>query len=204
MRSRRFLHPTWLVGLVAALTVWAQAQPQQPAKPSIYTPYQHRAWYLYLSAQYTDWPADAFPDDTSPFVLGILGENPFRKEDIDVIRNKPLKNRKLVVQQLRNVSEIQQCQVLYVCDSEKGRLAQIFEALASASILTFGEMEGFIQPGAQGGIVKFWIEEKTPTEGYLLFEINQAAAEKARLRISSRVLKLAKPEKKPNPEKEKP
>ncbi len=172
MRLTRFL--TWLVSWVVAVgglvsAVWeTAAQPRSP-----YTRYQHAAWYIYHIAQYTEWPKETFPDETAPFVLGILGEDPFH-ENIDVIKNKTIKNRKLVIRYCKTVEDATSCQTLFICESEKDRLPQILKALDNFSILTFSECEGFIP---QGGMVKFWIEKTTSTEGFLFFQINQAATE---------------------------
>ncbi|MDX2032500.1 MAG: YfiR family protein, partial [Blastocatellia bacterium] len=64
------------------------------------------------------------------------------------------------------------------------RMGQIVESLKGASVLTVGEMEQFNQ---QGGIINFLMEENK-----VGFEINANAAEQARLKISSKLLVLAK------------
>jgi hypothetical protein len=52
-------------------------------------------------------------------------------------------------------------------------------------VLTVGESPDFVR---QGGIINFILEE-----GKVRFEIDPANAERARLRISSRLLRLARP-----------
>lgn len=182
----------WLTGVMLLAWTLTSSTPDAAAQSgtSPYTPFQHRAWYIYLISQYADWPTNTFADAAAPFTLGILGEDPFRKE-IDVIQAKPLKNRKLVIKYAAKLDELGPCQALYICDSERERLPQILKALTGTTTLTFGELEGFLEAG---GMVKFWVERKTEREGYLRFQINQAAVQSAGLRVHSRVLNLAKPE----------
>jgi len=85
---------------------------------------------------------------------------------------------------LRERESIDGCQVLFIAASQKGRQT---EELASASrlpVLTVGELDHFAQ---EGGIIGFCLEEKK-----VRFEINMGAAENARLRISAKLLALAK------------
>src|SRR6266581_5323115 len=89
----RFAVPFARVALALLLLVWPLGL---LAQSSPYTLYQHKALYLFNFAKYTEWPKEAFSDDSAPFVLGILGQDPFRS-DIDIIKGKTIKGRRLVV-----------------------------------------------------------------------------------------------------------
>jgi hypothetical protein len=65
---------------------------------------------------------------------------------------------------------------------EEGR--EIITAVAGKSILTIGETEGFAR---SGGVIGFYNEGSK-----IRFEVNLGAAKNAKLRISSRLLKLAR------------
>src|SRR5689334_11365503 len=78
---------------ILAMLVWPLGL---AAQSSPYTIYQHKALYLFNFAKYTEWPKEAFPDDNAPFVVGILGKDPFLS-DIDIIKGKTIKGRKLAV-----------------------------------------------------------------------------------------------------------
>jgi len=168
--------------LVNLLSANAEAQ-QSP-----YTPYQHKALYLFNFAKYTEWPKTAFPDDKAPFVLGILGNDPFGS-DIDIIKGKTIKGRKLVIRHLKSAQEAANCQLLFICSSETNNLAQIFRAVEHSSVLTIAEAEGFTE---QNGMINLVTEQRTPGSQVVTFEINQSAAEKANLRLDTQLLKLAR------------
>ncbi len=190
MRLRGISTASWLVRVLALLPLFALSPGAGGAETPTYTPYQHRAWYIYLISQYTQWPDSAFTNSPAPFVLGILGEDPFHK-DLNLIIDKPVKGHRLKVRYFKRGEVIEGCHALYIADSETDQLGKLLPPLAHRPILTFGEMKGFLK---HDGIVKLWVRPETSDQGYLYFQINNTAAEQARLRISSYVLKLAKPE----------
>ncbi len=158
------------------------------AQSSPYTLYQLKALYLFNFAKYTEWPKEVFPNESAPFVLGIFGRDPFRS-DIDIIKDKTIKGRKLVIKYFHSVEEVTNCHLLFICSSEISNLAQILRALGNAHILTIGEADGFIE---QSGMINLVPEQKSPGTQVVGFEINQAAAEKANLKLDTQLLKLAK------------
>jgi hypothetical protein len=150
--------------------------------------YEVRAVLLFKIAQLTDWPKEAFASDDAPFVLGILGDDPF-KSDIDIVNGKLVKGHKLVVKHCSSAQEATECQLVFICSSEESRVPKIIKALENKSVMTVTEIEGITD--RDGVIVNFG---QTPTKaglGNLHFEINRGAAEKAKLKINSQLLSLA-------------
>jgi YfiR/HmsC-like len=155
------------------------------------TPYELKAFLLCSFAIYTEWPKEAFVDDTAPFVLGILGKDPFGK-DIDIIKGKTIRNRPLVVKYYEKVEEVTGCQMLFIGSSEKKRIPEIVKALEHASVMTVSEIDGFVE---QNGMIDIFMEETRPGFARPGYRINQAAAQRAGIKIGSYVLKLAKADK---------
>jgi len=188
MLSRRFNSLARLGGLALAVTLVALSSGEVAAQTSPYTLYQHKALYLFNFAKYTEWPKQAFADDNAPFLLGILGTDPFHA-DIDIIKGKTIKGRKLVIRYFHFVQEVTNCHLLFICASETNNLAQILQAVEHLSILTISEADGFIE---HSGMINLVAEQKTAGSQVVAFEINQAAAEKANLRLDTQLLKLAR------------
>ena len=186
LRRRLFLSRLAGVGVTFALMLFCLCQ--VAAQTSPYTLYQHKALYLFNFAKYTEWPKQAFADDNAPFVLGILGTDPFHT-DIDIIKGKTIKGRKLVVRYFHFVQEVTNCHLLFICSSETNNLSQIVQAVEHLSILTISEADGFIE---HSGMINLVAEQKTAGSQVVAFEINQAAAEKANLRLDTQLLKLAR------------
>jgi len=165
------------LGLALLPAAGASAQEAQPSE------YQVKAAFLFNFAKFVEWPPESFAKETSPLVIGILGDNPFGGDLERTVQNKTINNRPLVIEQLHSSAEATNCQVLFISTSEKKRLPEIFNGLRGASVLTVSETDGFTEAG---GMINFVWEGKK-----IRFEINNDAARKAKLKINSKLLSLA-------------
>ena len=154
-----------------------RAQSSQP------TEYQLKAAFLYNFAQFIDWPPEAFADDKTPFVFGILGDNPFGSDLERIVAGKKINDRPISVQVFHTADEAAHCQILFVSKSEKKHFPEIIQGLHGDAVLTVSETDGFIQTG---GMINFLL-----VGGKIRFQIDDAAAKAAKLKISSKLLSLA-------------
>jgi hypothetical protein len=145
--------------------------------------YDLKAAFLYHLAEFVEWPPEAFPAAENPLVIGVLGTDPFGKALDEIVQNEVVKNRKLDVQRYRSMEEVKTCHILFISQSEAGRLDQIFSSLKDRNILTVGDTDGFAQ---RGGIVRFLTENNK-----IRLRININAAKAANLTISSKLLRAA-------------
>jgi hypothetical protein len=146
--------------------------------------YQVKAAFLFNFAKFVEWPGDAFPDGGAPLVIGVVGNDSFGATLEQTVSSKNVNNRQLSIRRLKWGQNLKGCHILFVSSSERRRAGQIVESLKGASVLTVGEMDQFNQ---QGGIINFLMEENK-----VGFEINASAAEQSRLKISSKLLALAR------------
>jgi hypothetical protein len=166
----------WLLLLVGGD---GRAQESQP------TEYQIKAAFLFNFAKFVEWPTAAFVGVTSPIVIGILGENPFRDDLARTIRNKTIDEHPLEIKELRSPTEATNCHILFISTSEKKRLPEILKGLKGTSVLTVGEMDRFTE---SGGMINFVLKGKK-----IRFQINNDEATRAGLKISSKLMSLALP-----------
>lgn len=163
--------------------------------------YQIKAAFLYNFIKFVEWPKEKFADSNEPITIGIIGKDPFGKA-FEPLKNKKAKGRKIVVKRFkgfeelkeihgkdkaglqREIKTIRKCHVLFICCSEKESQRDIINSVKAYSVLTVGESEVFFK---SGGIINFQLEEKK-----VRFEINDMAAKRAKLKISSKLLRLAK------------
>jgi hypothetical protein len=146
--------------------------------------YQVKAAFLYNFAQFVEWPDEAFPDGKSaPIVIGIVGENPFGTALDQAVRGKSVDGRPIVVRYFNNVAAAEPCQILFLAASERDRVQQALDK-AGGITLTVGDFDGFT---ASGGIFRFLTEDNK-----VRFEANLDAARGSRVKISAKLLKLAK------------
>ena len=152
-------------------------------RPKLTREYDLKAAFLFNFAQFVEWPPEAFPEASSPFIMCILGEDPFGKSLDEIVAREAIGNRKIVVRRHRDVQEISTCHILYVSASETPRLNQILASLDGRHILSVGETDLFT---TQNGIIQFLI-----VENRLRLRINVEAARMAKLSISSQLLRQA-------------
>jgi uncharacterized protein DUF4154 len=145
--------------------------------------YEIKAAFLYNFAKFVEWPPDAFADPASPLSLCVFGADPFGGSLETVVRGETLGGRRLAVRRVRQPDDARSCHVLFVGRAERGRIPDVLAATRDASVLTVGESEGFLD---QGGVIQFIL-----AAGKVRFEIDAAGAERARLKISSKLMRLA-------------
>jgi hypothetical protein len=167
------------IGFCALLMCFAVSTSQAQSKE-----YQIKAAFLYNFAQFALWPATAFTNDSEPFQIGVLGENPFGKSLDETIRGETIQGRQIVIVQASHVEKLVGCQILFVCKSEAAHLNDVFTKLDSKPVLTVSEDPAFIP---HGGTINFYREGAK-----VRFEINPDAASKNGVKLSSELLRVGK------------
>jgi hypothetical protein len=178
--SRRFLKKSSISILLisAALTLLpVQAKPQAP------TEYQVKAAFIYNFAKFVEWPEEAFKEDR-PFVIGILGEDPFGNLIDEAVAGKSVRDRKIAVIRYSKVEDAFDSHILFVSSSERENVARILKGLGSAPVLTVSDIGRFAE---KGGMVELLMDQNR-----VRFAVNVAVVDRAGLKPSSQMLKLAR------------
>jgi len=168
------------LSLLVALLASGLSNALSEGRPS---EYDIKAAFLYNFLKYVEFPAHAFPAGSSTLTIGVLGKDPFGAS-LDTLNKKTVQGRTLAIRRLTDLKDIGDVHVLFISSSEKARLKSILDTVKTTPILTVGETGGFAK---SGGIINFTIENNN-----VRFEVNPDAAERAKLKISSQLLKLAK------------
>lgn len=129
----------WLVVATACIAVLpgSNAMPAPPAAE-----YQVKAAYLFNFSQFVEWPTTAYASADAPFVIGILGEDPFGGALDQVVRGESLSGHPLVVKRFRDADEIAGCNILFIGRGEAPRLEQTLQAVRGRHILTVTDFTG--------------------------------------------------------------
>ncbi len=146
--------------------------------------YSVKAAFLLNFARLVEWPDSAFDAPSDPVVLGILGAEAFEAAVAADIGKQRVGARAVRLVRLSGAQAAAGCHVVFVSAAEHSDAGALLAAFGGASVLTVGESDGFAR---QGGIFNFYHEGKK-----IRFEINPAAADRAGIRISSRLLRLAR------------
>ncbi len=180
MAARSTLHRArWLLAFLAGAAMCGLApgtQAQEVTEPAL------KAAYLYNFAKFTEWPADTLAAD-APLVF-CVADTPVAESLERIVAGRSIGRHTLTVQRVTPGDPLLGCHVLYASDLDALQEADYLAATRGASILSISNGERFT---ALGGVARFFVENAR-----LRFAINVKAADRARLRISSRLLALAK------------
>ena len=157
--------------LLGAVCAVAQSTPE----------YQAKVVLMDKLTRFVDWPAGGDPQRA--FVLAVLGRTPFGDELDSYFAGRQLKNRPVTLRYLHQLSELGECDLLFICASEKPRLPAILEHLKGRPVLTVADTEGFARAGVMVGLVR--------TGARIGFEVNLAPTREAGLRMAPGFLQLA-------------
>ena len=179
-------------------------------KSDAYKEHELKAAFIYNFLKFIDWPEDASaeektaeksePDQEKIIRLGVIG-NDETCSALEVINGKQIKEKKIKVVylseedvQAKEPKSLKSCQVLFFCTAHKDEsgkspspsydLKKILALIKDSSILTIGEIPGFLE---QSGMINLIVEEKK-----ISFEINLDTLEQAKLKARAQLLKLAK------------
>lgn len=147
------------------------------------TEYQVKAVFVYNFSHFVEWPPQAFGAPNVPFVIGILGGDPFGARLDEAVRGEQIAQHPLLVRRFRTIGEIGDCQILYIDRSEGAQLQQILTALDHRHTLTVSELDGSSERGV---MIQFTTENNR-----IRLRINVESARASGLTISSKLLRPA-------------
>ena len=153
--------------------------PQTATSPE----YQVKAVFLFNFTQFVEWPAKAFPEEETPLVIGVLGEDPFGSYLDETGEGEKVKGHPLVVRRFYSAEDARSCHILFINGATTEKLKQVLADLKGQSVLTVSDATDFAR---QGGMVRFFTENNK-----IRIRINLEATKAANLTISSKLLRLA-------------
>jgi hypothetical protein len=145
--------------------------------------YPVKAAFLYHFVEFVEWPRTSGPPPAT-VTIGVVGKDPFGEVLDNAILKKVVGGRTLTIRRFADVEALEPCEILFIGSSEMPRLPRILVRLRGAAVLTVGEADHFAQ---RGGMIGFILEDNR-----VRLEVNRAAAEEAGLRVSSKLLAVAR------------
>jgi hypothetical protein len=146
--------------------------------------YQVKAAYLFNFLKFVEWPKDAFTDPLAPIVIGVVGEDPFGNALPQVVIGKTVQGRDLVIRIYHVGEDLRGAHILFISSSERKRIPTILSSLRGSCVLTVADTTGFLEAA---GMIQFLTENDR-----VRFAINVDATNQAKLKVSSKLLSLAK------------
>lgn len=182
------LHGSLRLGTRLAGAAFFLAVAWMPAQRSIRaqqgpTDSEVKAAYLFNFLKFVDWPEDLNRGPQSPWVFGVLGDTPVGEDLQQLVAGKAIHGRELEVKKIATMDDLRGCHILFIGASQRKRLPAILASLHGSSVLTVADMEHFIE---SGGMIQFVLQDSR-----VRVAIDVAAASRAHLKVSSKLLSLA-------------
>jgi YfiR/HmsC-like len=174
-----------MVRLMIVLLIGATGRAGEAPVPE---EYQVKGAFLLNFVKFVEWPAKAFKEPGDPIAICVLGQNPFGPGLDQAAHAIVVGKRSVSVRQVADAQQAGQCQIVFVSVSERRRAHAWLKTLQGGNVLTVGESEDFL---ANGGVIAFKLDGEK-----VRIEISTAAADRAGLHISAKLLSLAQSGKK--------
>ena len=169
----------WYLLLILILTAFtSHAQKRAAAE------YKVKAAFLYNFTKFIDWPETAFKNSDDPFIIGIIGDDPFGAYLDETVEGEKIGTHPIKVKRFREIRNVSGCHMLYINSNDQEWVGNVLSYAAGKNILTVGDAASF---NKWGGIIRFYNEENK-----IRLEINLNRYKEAQLNISSKLLSVAK------------
>ena len=175
MRRRRLLLPL-LAGVLAAGTAGVCEAKAQPLETAV------KAAFLPKFAPYVSWPPTATPEPRAPYVICVVGRDPFGALLDDAASGERFGESPVVVRRLERIDRNSSCHMAFIGGSASQSVGAALATLGATPVLTVTDARlardrGMVHFDLRGGRVRFHIDD--------------VAARRSGLGLSSKLLSLA-------------
>jgi hypothetical protein len=147
--------------------------------------YELKAAFLHNLSNFITWSSKAFSSDDAPFVLCILGVDPFGDNLETITANQKVAGQHPVqVNRVTTEIDAKECHLVFVSSSEQKKMSNILSFLKNFNVLTVGDTDDFIE---QGGMIMFMT-----VQGKIKLAVSPERIAAAQLKVSAQLLKIAK------------
>lgn len=153
---------------------------------SLHSHSQSREYYVKATligkfANYTEWNTKLINN----FEICILGDSPFKGEFERIFNKTGIKNKPVKIQYISDYQTKKDCQILFICSSEKKHLNEIISIYNDGNVLLISDTPGFCEKGVH---INFYYKQNET----LHFEINMPALAKTNLKTDMQLLSIGK------------
>ncbi len=169
--------------LLLVLMLMGAKSHAQSAAPKVSLEYAVKATYLYKMAPFVNWPPHTFASPSAPFQICVVGQNPFHGFLEKAVAGHGLGSHPFVVRQLDATASAVGCQIVFVDYARSAKIRDALRALDGKPVLTVTDSNA---ADDSGSVVQFVMDG-----GHVRFVVDNTAAARNHLTISSKLLSLA-------------
>lgn len=139
--------------------------------------YSVKAAFLVNFLKFMEWP-----DKSGPYIIEVAGKNPFGTYLEGLVKNSTINGRKVIVVSEKQLNGLVPS-IIFVPSSEQERYSDFLQ-YRSKPVIVIGESTGFAK---KFGAINFIVDHER-----IAFEINPKLSKASGVKISSRLMQLAK------------
>jgi hypothetical protein len=143
-----------------------------------------KAAYIYNFTKFVRWNQQDGNINPSPLTIAVFGADPIGNLLEEFSKNMPEGQSIIVKKNKKDLSSAVNCNLLFISQQEQQRLSSIFKQLEGSNVLTVSDIPGFVR---RGGMIGFFVKDDK-----VKIEINLNAVNKAGLKISAKLLEVAR------------
>ena len=172
-----------LVLLALLLTAVAGQSATTAEPPDKASAAQVKAAFLHKFASFVDWPQGSFPRPDSPLRIGVIGDPQIVDELSHVARDRERDGRLVEVRRVAPGEPLAGLHILYLRAASPQKASELLSEVPPA-VLTVADVGG---AHPRGSVMSFFVED-----GRVRFGVSLEAAGRQQLRLSSRLLAVAR------------
>ena len=130
--------------------------------------------------RFTEWPNPTTPD--APLVIGVYGQEELQQSLQQLAQGKTVQGRQIQIRSIRQATDVKQCHLIHFGSHSSRQVEEILLVARDLTVLTVGESDRFL---SSGGLIHVFQQD-----GRLQFEVHLGALDRAKLSISSKLLRL--------------
>ena len=138
-----------------------------------------KATYLVKFAHYVAWPPATFAGPSAPITLCIVGRDPFGPAIDQAAKDDRVDQHPIIVRRLSSIDKAMPCQIVFVAGPAAAKALPALDGAPMLTVTDAGETR-------LRGLMQFDVRA-----GHVGFHIDDVAARRAGLDISSRLLAIA-------------
>jgi YfiR/HmsC-like len=178
----RLRRRAWLGVLALFIALLCAPAPVGGSDAAAMLEYKLKAGYLFNFAKFVEWPTNVVPAANSPMIVGVLADDPAAPVIEQHLQGKIAGGHPLTVKLLPNLSGLPDCQMFFISRSQQENTDKLLANLQAAPVLVIGEVDQFAH---RGGMINFVRKDES-----FRLEVNLEAAEKAGLKVSSKLASI--------------
>ncbi len=171
------------LAVMLLLLLWMMAFPVAAAEEADLEQ-RVKAAFLYKFASFVEWPTPVLPRPDTPITIAVAGSDDIVAELDQMVVGRTAQGHPLAVKRIRTGDALAGVHILFIGGNESRRLAQWAQAAQRHSTLLVTDAENAL---THGSVINFVVAERR-----VRFEVSLDAAEKSGIKLSSRLLAVAR------------